>query len=84
MTDAPERRLWQAVIYQACVDALSNKSESENSEKVRARREADSWIRGAGRDFREVCSLAGLDPDFISEAYVSGKLTRSGLRSAAA
>lgn len=67
----PERRMWQAVVYRAAVDAVCP---STGDDGERNRRDADTWFRRAGKDFRMVCSLAGLDPDFIHDAYVAGKI----------
>lgn len=68
----PEQRLWQSVVLQAVRDATANDSKVVTSQ--RAKRSADAWLRYGGRDFRTVCALAGFDPDFIREKYVSGKL----------
>lgn len=73
----PEQELWQSVVFTAFMDATRN--ETENREE-QSRREADRWIRGKGRDFRQVCSMAGMDPDFLSAAYIAGKVDPALLR----
>lgn len=76
----PEQKLWQAVLHQAFVDA--SRVNPSRSDDKRAMREADSWIRSGGRDFRKVCALAGMAPDFLRDAYRSGKVDPKMLRSA--
>lgn len=83
---SPERSLWQAVVYQAFVDATApdpshRESVRAHRESVRAKRDAHDWISGS-RSFRTVCALAGMDPDFLSEAYRAGRVNRSVLKSA--
>lgn len=75
----PEQKLWQSVVLRAALDATSNPSSS--SDDYIAQKNADAWMRTGGRDFREVCGLAGLDPDFIKEAYVGGRINAELLRS---
>jgi hypothetical protein len=77
MSISPERKLWQEVIYQAFIDATS---ESDTKEWRCARPEADAWIRGCGRNFRQVCAMAGMDPDFLSESYIAGRVNPDLLR----
>ena len=76
---SPEKRLWQSVVVKALTDATAVDPSSD--EDLRAKREADSWLRGGGKDFRRVCSLAGFDPDFIRDAYTSGRVDGELLRS---
>lgn len=65
----PEKKLWQAVLIVAIRDAMLSVS-SQNS---RTNKEyADRWLRDCGRDFRVVCTLAGMDPEFVSERYRAG------------
>jgi len=73
------KKLWQAVVFQAFRDATAK--QPSGSESIRAKRDADSWIRWAGKDFREVCENAGFDPDFLSEAYKAGRVNGDLLRS---
>jgi hypothetical protein len=83
---SPEREMWQSVIIRALIDAawtppayLMNGELSKNAGGIRRvrdrdRREADAWFRRAGKDFREVCSHAGFDPDAVHQAYTSGRI----------
>jgi len=75
----PEQKLWQSVVVKAALDATSNPSSS--SEDHLAQKQADAWLRAGGADFKEVCNLAGLDPDFIREAYIGGRINADLLRS---
>jgi len=75
----PEQKLWQSVVVKAALDATSNAPSS--SDDYSAQKQADAWFRKGGSDFKEVCSLAGLDPDFIQEAYVGGRINAELLRS---
>jgi hypothetical protein len=75
----PEQKMWQSVVVKAALDATSNHSSS--SDDYIAQKNADAWLRTGGRDFKEVCSLAGLDPDFIREAYIGGRINADLLRS---
>lgn len=73
MTDiSSEKRLWQAVVLKAMSDATHPDGPGGSTEQGRATRDAISWLRSGGRDFRTVCHLAGVDPDFIQGAYLSG------------
>ena len=75
-----ERELWQTVVYQAFIDATHDLPSGAVGSQTRDKREADTWIRGCGRDFRMVCSLAGLDAAFFSTAYVQGRVDPVRLR----
>ena len=75
----PEQKMWQSVVVKAALDATSNPSSS--SDDYIAQKNADVWLRTGSRDFKEVCSLAGLDPDFIREAYIGGRINADLLRS---
>lgn len=81
MPISPAKRLWQAVIYRALIDAHYT---GGNKDALREHRIADEWFRFGGRDFREVCALAGQDPDFVREAYINGRIDMRLLRSAEA
>jgi len=74
----PEQRLWQAVVYRAAMDALNP---TDSDEGLKAQREADVWLRRNSKDFRRVCNLAGIDPDFIRDAYVAGRIDAQLLKS---
>lgn len=54
-----EQNLWKAVIVHAWREAIrSNKNER-----------AHEWFKRDNRNFRLVCELAGLDPDFVCRLY---------------
>lgn len=79
MSITPERHLWQSVLIMAVTDATYV---GDVQDLRREKRTADRWLRGCGRDFRRVCTLAGMDPDFVSEAYAGGRINGELLRSA--
>lgn len=56
----PQQQIWAAVIDQALQDAVSTVACMRKE-----REEARKWFRDAGNDFREVCSLAGQDHEWI-------------------
>ena len=70
----PERMLWQAVVHKAFLDALCPKENQNSADQVKATREAIVWIERGGKDFQQVCSMAGMDPDFLREAYLRGRM----------
>lgn len=58
----PEAVLWLAVIQQALSDAVSvNKEYRAELDRNSARR----WFKLADRDFRDVCIMAGLEPECV-------------------
>lgn len=59
--------MWRAVITQALMDAGNNSKKLEmRKEKARA----IAWLNGDGDDFKEVCIMAGLDPQHVkNKAY---------------
>lgn len=67
------RQLWCAVLMRAVMDALSPNPYSDVDR--RAKRDAISWLDGGGRDFKQVCTLAGLDPEAVHDAWKSGRFT---------
>jgi len=75
----PEQKLWQSVVVKAALDATAHYPAS--SEDYSAQKQADAWLRVGGADFKEVCNLAGLDPDFIRDAYIGGRINADLLRS---
>jgi len=77
----PEKLLWQSVVYKAFLDATS--TATGDAETIAAKRTAIEWITKAGRDFREVCSLAGMDHSFLQKAFIDGRVDRDLLRCAA-
>jgi predicted DNA-binding transcriptional regulator AlpA len=67
-----ERQLWAAVIQQALDDAAGaigagggkSKEQSDRYKRL-IRRRARLWFKKGGADFRDVCALADMDPDWI-------------------
>lgn len=80
MIESPERELWQAVLFQALLDA-TNISEFGNSADRLARRKAKAWMDRGDKDFRMVCNLAGMDPDFVRDCYITGRISHAALKS---
>ena len=76
---SPEQILWQSVLMQAARDATAPKP--GDKETIRAKVEADVWFRRGGKQFRQVCMMAGFDPDFIRDAYIGGRIYGRLLRS---
>ncbi len=77
---APEQEIFQAVIERALMDAfwdgeIKNKG-GIRSEAICARDQADTWLRGMSKDFKTICHLAGIDPHFLRDNYVAGKIDR--------
>lgn len=69
-----EQELWIAVLGQAIEDATGrasyNRAEYRNGDP---RLEAREWIMQAGPDFQAVCLAAGVDPDAVRSAVISGR-----------
>ena len=63
MTAEPDRQLWCAVIGQAVDDAICSlgPNRRRNHEITNAR----NWLTRPNRDFADVCSAAGYEPDRI-------------------
>jgi len=55
----PEQYLWMSVLSKAAHDAIYT------SDWLEARR-AIAWFKSNNQDFREVCQLAGFNPDYVS------------------
>jgi hypothetical protein len=53
-----EIRLWRAVLDQAIQDYQKDPVEPED---IRAKEEAQIWLRGNTEDFKEVCDMAMLN-----------------------
>jgi len=70
---SPEQMLWQAVVLRAFLDATGTKK--------RLREVADSCIRSSGY-FKVVVNRAGMDPDFLRDAYVAKRVDPKLLRNA--
>ncbi len=75
-----ERILWQAVVFQAFIDATWVLPDGATGADRATKAQADAWIRGCGRNFRRVCAYADLDPAFLSRAYVQGRVDPARLR----
>lgn len=69
-----ERELWQTVLFLGVKDALEGLQIADPTRRKLDQVNADRWICRAGRDFRLVCSLAGVDPDFVRQAYTQGRI----------
>ncbi len=61
-----EQKLFRAIITLALEDVLSN-SQGRHESVVKA--EAHDWLMSDSEDYRNVCSIAGLDPDWVRERY---------------
>lgn len=72
----PEQRLWQAVLGQAISDAMME--DPQTLESMMDKKSARRWFDLADRNFRMVCELAGMNPDAVSEAWMSGSISRAG------
>jgi hypothetical protein len=77
----PEQRLWKAVLAQMLYDALSNfENKFINKDEKRA---AEFWLTHKTKDFVDVCTNAGFDPDYVikkSKQLISLKnLKQSGI-----
>lgn len=80
---APEVGLWRSVVKLALDDAMgvtkvNSTDEAVRKEGIRNQDRARSWLLSRSRDFRQVCSLAGLDPDAVYDSAV--KLASNGWR----
>jgi len=60
------QQLWIAVIVQGITDACG-KFLWSNKRNSRYQQEAKEWM--GGKDFNLVCSLAGLQPNQVTETY---------------
>jgi hypothetical protein len=59
----PEQRLWKAVLAQMLYDALSDfENKFINRDEKKA---AEFWLTHKTKDFVDVCTNAGFDPDYI-------------------
>ena len=77
-----EQRLWQQVVFLAVKDAL------EPDEPIRAhgsgkvlrywpsidKLNAIWWIHDGGREYETACNLAEIDPEFLREAFIAGRV----------
>lgn len=78
---SPEQALFQKVVETALMDGIG-RTRYHSKTAALLQRQADSWIRGGGRDFQEVCTLAGYDPAFIRDKYERGTIDITVLRKA--
>lgn len=74
-----ERAMWGAVVERVILDAKRNPDNmSKNSrsdgvtraEMLNARGDALRWLRGNTRDFRDVCTNAGLEPNEVKRLAI--------------
>ena len=62
----PEQRLWQRLIVLLLTDARGKAADISNHEnKKQLQKTAIKWFLENGDDFHEVCSLAGLKPEWV-------------------
>ena len=66
----PEERLFQSIILQAFEDVLSN---SNTKLETYFKIDAYEWVTKKPEDFQNICWLAGLDPDVVSDQVNSLK-----------
>ena len=57
-TKEPEENLWTAVLTRAAQDVF-------NTSDWQANQAAIAWFKSKSRDFREVCELAGRNPQYV-------------------
>lgn len=71
---SPEKRLFNALIVRAVMDARGHTIGCEGGEKKLAQMQALNWFKGNGRDFRIICELAGIDAGSVRAAVLSGRV----------
>jgi hypothetical protein len=83
----PERELWQARVLRILGDALyqprgkgRRKKKNTGSPSPLDVAQADRMIRDNTAQWRDTCDAAGFCPDFVRDAYLSGRITADGLR----
>jgi hypothetical protein len=76
LNGASERQLWTAVIVQALRDAVRIQRYGERPRNDLHAKQAWDWVVHGGRDFVEVCSLAGIDPGRVKDALLDGTAMR--------
>lgn len=77
-----EQRMWQQVVLVALTDATRPALPPGLRSGTDPQAEADQWLRDGGKEFRLVCDLAGLDPDFVRHRYLAGDMDPVAIRSA--
>jgi hypothetical protein len=63
-TKVPEECLWTAVLTRAVQDVFTTSD-------WQATRGAIAWFKSKSKDFREVCELAGRNPDYVYSKMIS-------------
>ena len=63
-TKEPEENLWTAVLTRAAQDVFS-------SSDWQATQSAIAWFKSKSKDFREVCELAGRNPQYVYTKIIS-------------
>lgn len=78
----PTQAMAQAVIRRALLDAhhASPQSYGDGGTTRNQKSQADAWFRDCGRDFRDICDVAGIDARLLSEKYCAGKINVDILR----
>lgn len=66
----PERGMWGEVLMRGMADATASLTATVCQCELQARREARLWV--GSRDFKEVCELAGLDPEAVLGKFRAG------------
>lgn len=77
MSDCGYKRLWQEVLVRAVQDAqgIGLSGGQATAAEIRAgQKDAQDWF--GTPHFEVVCLRAGMDPDFINDAYKAGKLNK--------
>lgn len=77
---SPEQRLWQGALLRNVMDATNPAPKAPDD--VWASRSAKQWIESNCRDFRHVCSMAGVDASMIRSAFLEGRIDHASLVSA--
>ena len=63
---APERKLWRAVLSMAFIDALC---QHEGRVSAILKTKAHRWFIDGGKDFDDVCHLAGFTGAYVRRKY---------------
>lgn len=67
-----EQRLAMAVIVTAARDAVGLKSVNESADaRTLNQKAAIAWFRSGDDDFKEVCTLAGLEPSYVRDRVLT-------------
>lgn len=76
------KHLWQCVIIQAIRDALMDREKMTGTDLAN-RHAAIAWLDYANEDFRQVCEMAGFNPERISKWWKKNKHTLDRTKSIA-